>query len=864
MLLLMAFSFSSIAQGTFVSRTTGNWNTNTSWTLSSGTDADGIPDADDIVTVRPGNTISLTGAQACSSLTVGDGSTNSTAKLDVAAQTLTVSGNVSILASNGQRVGNLSISTGTVNIGGNLTSSAVSNAQIVFTGAGVINMTGATSAWSYSSASTFTAFNSTVSFVGATSSITTTTGFNNITIKTGSTTTSSAAFTASLFTIEANAKFIQQVATGVVPGTTKSFAATSTYEWRGTGTFPSVSGITFGNLIINSPSGNNSANGNLTSVLGNLTITNTTGGSYSLASTTSPTVSIAGNLQIDGGLLNFSSGSGAPTVNVGGNVILNGGTLQPSTSTGLPLFFISGNWTNNGATFTPGTGTVTFTGSAANQTITKASGETFSNLTINKGSGVVTMANNVTVNNALVLNTNGVLGVSTNTLTLNGSLTRTLGTISTISGTVIFNGSAAQAVPIGVFTSDTIAKLKIFNINGVTLNSNVIIKDSLVVDGLFKPVPAAFITSGTGAKTLTGSGTIQVTVDTGRNNLSTQYALNRILTNLTTEYIGTATQSADGTTYGILKISNNNGAALNGSATATSLNLNSGILSIGNNTLTVNGAVNRTTGTLAGSISSSLTLAGAAGTLFFDNTGTNNYLKVLTINSGASATLGNALNIADYDGTVAEGRLSVIGSGILNTGGFLTLKSTANGTARVAPGNAAGGYVNGAVTVERYIPQNPTKAWRLLASNTIGQTINQAWQEGQANSASNTNPGFGTMIAGKFATIPLAQAAGFDTISPAPSLYKYDGATDSLTAVANTNSTQLSSEQGYFLYLRGDRSPGQFGSNILATTHTTLRSKGTLFQGNQPVINIPADQFILLRNPYASAIDVRFITRWHE
>lgn len=548
--------------------------------------------------------------------------------------------------------------------------------------------------------------------------------------------------------------------------------------------------------------------------------------------------------------------SGNGTLSFGSNSVdlnslsINAGTLV-SSSGNLSL---QGNFNNSG-TFTHNSGTVIFAGTSAIQTITSSSTVTFNNLTTNKAVGNVVLANNITVGGALTL-TAGALNLGSNTLTINGTVSSAGGTLGAGSGTVTFSGTAPQNVPTGIFTSNTIGNLNILNATGVTFNSSTAVTGTMTVNGLFTPTSSAVLSGGT----LTGSGTIQVNNTTVPNSLAGQYTqTTKTTSGLTVEFNGAAAQSVDALTYGSLKISNSNGAALNGSATAGSLNLNAGILSIGNNTLTVNGAVSRTAGALAGSISSSLTLGGAAGTLFFDNSGANNYLKVLTINNGASATLGNALNIADYDGTAAEGRLSVIGSGILNTGGFLTLKSTANGTARVAPGNTAGGYIIGDVTVERYIPQNATKAWRLLASNTIGQTINQAWQEGQANSASNTNPGLGTMIAGKFTTIPLAQAAGFDTISPGPSLYKYDGATDSLVAVPNTNLTQLSSEQGYFLYLRGDRSPGQFGSSILASTHTTLRSKGTLFQGNQPVTNIPANQFILLRNPYASAIDVRFI-----
>ena len=62
---LQAASFSSLA--------TGNWNTSSTWTLVSGTDVDGIPDADDIVTVALNHTITLDIAPTITSLIMSNG-----------------------------------------------------------------------------------------------------------------------------------------------------------------------------------------------------------------------------------------------------------------------------------------------------------------------------------------------------------------------------------------------------------------------------------------------------------------------------------------------------------------------------------------------------------------------------------------------------------------------------------------------------------------------------------------------------------------------------------------------------------------------------------------------------------------------
>ncbi len=61
---------SSSSNALFSSKASGNWNDPESWTLSSGTDTDGIPDADDNVIIKSEYTISLSTNSACSNLTL--------------------------------------------------------------------------------------------------------------------------------------------------------------------------------------------------------------------------------------------------------------------------------------------------------------------------------------------------------------------------------------------------------------------------------------------------------------------------------------------------------------------------------------------------------------------------------------------------------------------------------------------------------------------------------------------------------------------------------------------------------------------------------------------------------------------------
>ncbi len=301
--------------------------------------------------------------------------------------------------------------------------------------------------------STFTAGSSTVTFNGTTQSIggSAATAFNTITIANGSVTTGPATNgpTANTFNINNGGKYIKTDAGGIMGGT-RNFGATSTYEIQNSGmTFANVS---FGNLIINfSGAGNLSAGGLLQTVQGNLTIQSTGTGTFSLATTQTPTVNIAGNLIVNAGTFNFSTGSGAPTVNITGDVQLNGGTLQPTGSGGSAInsFNVFGNWTNNGGTFVPDAGTVNFNNSSADQTINGTSiSETFNNLTLNKnGNKLIIDGNIITVNVGGVLTfpdaSSGIISTATtHILVITNTATTAIsggGTNAYIDGPVIWH-----------------------------------------------------------------------------------------------------------------------------------------------------------------------------------------------------------------------------------------------------------------------------------------------------------------------------------------------------------------------------------------------------------------------------------------
>jgi hypothetical protein len=364
-----------------------------------------------------------------------------------------------------------------------------SGATLTMTSAGAITVSG-----DWTNNGTFTGNSaSTVTFGGTTQQIagTSTTAFGIITIANGSTTTGTVTHTATTFNINNGGKYIQQAGT-VLPGTTKSFATGSTYELQTSSTL-TWSGSTFGYLVINTTAGNNDAGGTLTTVNNDLYIKGTGSGSFRIANTTSPTVAIAGNLQVDAGTFNISVGTGTPAVTITGDVILNGGTFRPMTSTGVPTINVKGNWTNNGGTFTPGTTTITFNGTGAQSINGTATSQTFYNIAVAKTAGTLlnTGGSTTTVTTQDFTETTGNFTAPA-TLNINGNLTLTAGTFTagttinaagnwthataatftagTGTNVVNFTGTGAQTIN-GTATSETFNNVVVAKTAGTLLNT---------------------------------------------------------------------------------------------------------------------------------------------------------------------------------------------------------------------------------------------------------------------------------------------------------------------------------------------------------------------------------------------------------
>jgi uncharacterized repeat protein (TIGR01451 family) len=261
----------------------------------------------------------------------------------------------------------------------------------------------------------------------------------------------------------------------VIPGTTKSFGATSTVVYSG-GT-QTVEGLTYGNLTF-SGFGTRTLGANA-SVAGNLTIS---GGVFDVGTYTANRSSAGGTLTLaDAATLKIGGTNSFPTnystVSLGtismveyngsnqsvaahtyGNLTLsNGGTKTAagglttagSLIIGATTTFAGGsythsiqlNWANSG-TFTAGTSTVQFTGSS-DALISGAT--TFNLLEVNKNASATTVTLNNNVTTPTLTMTQGRISTGANSILVTSSRTGNGLIIGTITRTHTFNAGTTYA-----------------------------------------------------------------------------------------------------------------------------------------------------------------------------------------------------------------------------------------------------------------------------------------------------------------------------------------------------------------------------------------------------------------------------------
>jgi hypothetical protein len=558
-------------------------------------------------------------------------------------------------------------------------------------------------------------------------------------------------------------------------------------------------------------------------------------------------------------------------------VINTGKTLTASDSTPRTLTISNGGSLTNNGTFTAGNGTVAFAGSATvSGTITfnnatLAGGVNFGTgsiisgtLTINPGGFVSTNAPTYNSGATLRYNTNGPYGrgtewsatsgngyphhvqISGNTIfnlnnganvarQMGGNLTVDFGSTLSLEGMTIASPSEIGLTVVGnvinngsISLASSTERLKCVNYTNnanalTTLSTN--IGGDLELTGNF--IDNAPFNSNNRAVFFTGSGVQDVT---GSAPFDIDYIVSnkpsgsiRMLTNLLVE-------------------GPNGGNAITLTNATDILDLNGNTLTLGEANVA---SVFTGNGFIRGGSTSSISIqgTGALGTIRFDQSvpGTSNVLNNLTINrTSGSVTIGNALNIIGVI-TVTDGTLA--------SGGNITLKSNANGTAQVAA-IGSGGSITGNVTTERYIPAR--RAFRFLSPSVTTSTssIKENWQENGGSTA-----GLGTHITGVDGI-----TNGFDATSTNnPSLFTFNNSTGVWEAVTSTLTNSLTAGIPYRLMVRGDRLT-VLTTNTPTATPTVLRATGTLHTGNfSPTLNQTAEGFSFVGNPYQATVDIKAV-----
>jgi CSLREA domain-containing protein len=165
----------------------------------------------------------------------------------------------------------------------------------------------------------------------------------------------------------------------------------------------------------------------------------------------------------------------------------NGTSLQINTSSTYAPggdVTVGGNWIDNG-TFTPGGDTVTFNGTSL-QTINKASGESFDNVTISGGAGTeVRQLSAVTINSQLNLSAaDSLLTLNAQTLTLNGTETGTGNLKGDTSATLSVGGTSGGSLGVLRFLSgarslSVLTMNRTGGISSVTFANDLLVNDTL-------------------------------------------------------------------------------------------------------------------------------------------------------------------------------------------------------------------------------------------------------------------------------------------------------------------------------------------------------------------------------------------------
>ncbi len=634
--------------------------------------------------------------------------------------------------------------------------------------------------------------------------------------------------------------------------------------------------------------------------------------------TTGYAMGVPSNVTImSGTTVTFGSVTTAFTMR-GDMLISNGATFSLSTNQGGDLN-IGGNWTrgatgNYTLDFQTSGRLITFNGSGS-QTITRTGGgtETFTFITVNKAAGsslvlagspnatnlsltgysapgtpagILFLLNgnidlnqqtlNYTIGN--IINFNIQVDGTTGNLTRNITSTGGQGVFAivnsyTIAKTLAVTRASTASDRRAVFNIGSTVKLTIggttqnMNVNfGLDVTSMTNIDGILQLDNQYGFVTTNAPTYGTGSALVYNTGSFNYNRGLEWSAVSgAGYPYNVTVQNNCNVLLNAPNPngSADRAIAGTLTITS--GASINAGNSANKLTIGGNLAldgflfmpSLSGGDLYIAGNWNRSsTGTFS---------IGSTNVVYFNGSG----------NSTITAYGGESFNNMTIIKNAGSNTVSLLDSIYINknltiTTGTLDLANrnvyiypTSSGaTATIDKFGASGSVVyngTGRFIIYQYIAvatgsfPNHTKSWQFLAvpvTDNVPQTINEAWQEGRPPLVAGTAH-YGTII-----TNPTAGTGGFDIVGGGASsmrTYVPGSGTGSWAGISGTYIAHYN-QKGYMIFVRGDRTVTTTGGT---PTYTYLRTRGKIFEPNNtpPVINIGADQFESIGNPYVSAID---------
>ncbi len=623
-----------------------------------------------------------------------------------------------------------------------------------------------------------------------------------------------------------------------------------------------------------------------------LTITGT------LTVNTGATISGSGSIAYSGGAIiyngsgNLTAGAEWPTSSVPGSVTINSGATVTLGATRTTTTTLTVDGTLNASTFSiTGTGTVNINGTfiTSNLNGLTGTGASFTGATPTLGSSSVieyaatsgtqvittspsyvnlTLSGGGTKTAASSLSISGTLTISGTTIFDAGnSAIGGTGTNLTMTGTSTFKlaGTGTRPSMTGTYTLANTSTVEFSNTAGTQQDirlspsyGNVTISGSNV--GLASASSVLTLQSGA-TFTVKNGGTFNILNTNGFSGASNTAINNSnsptitLETNSTLNYNGSSSQTiSTRSDYKKLIFSGDNTKTLTSSITvAENINLStaSDILAIGNTTLTLNGTISGL-GFLRGSSASNLTIGGSSSnTLNLDQStlGSSNLLNNLTLSGSGTTTLGSALNI---NGGATPGTVSVNGTATLASAGFLTLKSDANGTARI--GEITGTTVSGNVNIERFMQGGSgRRGWRTMSSPVSGFT-------------------FSDVIDDILVTGPGGTSNGFDGAGTSTSILTYQESTSGTRGWKDISSISSGTNPGIGMltFFRGDRSQTTAITNTgVVPNNVTADFTGPINQGSLLAIGLSYtntgvaadDGWNLLGNPYPCEINYNAVNK---